>query len=40
MLLCKEEVYSNPERSKEVSQDKINLEDKLATLYDEWEALM
>lgn len=40
MLLCQEEVYSNPEKSKEVSQEKINLEDKLANLYDEWETLM
>lgn len=40
ILLCQEEVYSNPERSKEVSQEKILLEDKLATLYDEWENLM
>lgn len=40
ILLCQEEVYSNPERSKEVSQEKILLEDKLSTLYDEWENLM
>lgn len=40
ILLCKEEVYSNPEKSKEVSQEKINLENKLANLYDEWETLM
>ena len=40
VLLCQEEVYSNPERSKEVSQEKILLEDKLATLYDEWENLI
>lgn len=40
ILLCQEEVYSNPERSKEVSQEKILLEDKLANLYDEWENLM
>ncbi|WP_042277628.1 ABC-F family ATP-binding cassette domain-containing protein [[Clostridium] dakarense] len=40
MLLCQEEVYSNPEKSKEVSQEKINLENKLANLYDEWETLM
>lgn len=29
-LLCKEEVYSNPDKSKEVSQEKTNYEDKLA----------
>ena len=40
ILLCQEEVYSNPERSKEVSQEKILLEDKLSNLYDEWENLM
>ena len=40
ILLCQEEVYSNPERSKEVSQEKILLENKLATLYDEWENLI
>jgi len=40
VLLCQEEVYSNPEKSKEVSIQKSNLEDKLAQLYDEWETLM
>ena len=40
ILLCQEEVYSNPERSKEVSQEKILLEDKLSNLYNEWENLM
>ena len=29
ILLCQEEVYSNPEKSKEVSIQKSNLEDKL-----------
>ncbi|WP_353654871.1 ABC transporter C-terminal domain-containing protein [Clostridium sp. CCUG 7971] len=40
ILLCQEEVYSNPEKSKKVSQEKINSENKLANLYDEWETLM
>ncbi|WP_296645590.1 ABC-F family ATP-binding cassette domain-containing protein [Romboutsia sp. 13368] len=40
VLLCQEEVYSNPEKSREVSQQKSNLEEKLANLYDEWETLM
>lgn len=40
ILLCQEEVYSNPEKSKQVSQEKIYLEDKLANLYDEWENLI
>ena len=39
-LLCLEEVYSNPERSKEVSLEKAGLEDRLAELYDLWEELM
>ena len=40
MLLCQEEVYSNPEKSKEVSQEKSNLETKLSSLYEEWEELI
>ena len=40
VLLCKEEVYSNPEKSKEVSQEKSNLETKLSSLYEEWEELI
>ncbi len=39
-LLCQEEVYSNPEKSREVSQEKTNLENKLSNLYEEWEELM
>ena len=30
VLLCQEEVYSNPEKSREVSQQKSNLEEKLS----------
>ncbi|WP_195940692.1 ribosomal protection-like ABC-F family protein [Romboutsia sp. 1001713B170131_170501_G6] len=40
ILLCQEEVYSNPDRSREVSQKKSSLEDKLSTLYEEWELFM
>ena len=40
MLMCQEEVYSNPEKSKEVSQNKSSLENKLNELYEEWEQLM
>ncbi len=40
VLLCKEEVYSNPEKSKDVSQKKSILEEKLSLLYEEWESLM
>ena len=39
-LLCLEEVYSNPERSKEVSLEKAGLEDRLSELYELWEELM
>ena len=39
-LLCQEEVYSNPIKSKEVSQEKINYEDKLSLLYEAWEELV
>lgn len=40
MLMCQEEVYSNPERSKEVSQSKLDLEERLSFLYEEWENYM
>ncbi|MEG2984987.1 MAG: ABC-F family ATP-binding cassette domain-containing protein [Peptostreptococcaceae bacterium] len=40
ILMCEEEIYSNPEKSKEVSQNKSNLEQKLGNLYNEWEQLM
>ncbi|CEO13036.1 ABC transporter ATP-binding protein [[Clostridium] sordellii] len=40
LLMCQEEVYSNPGKSKEVSQNKSNLEENLNNLYEEWEQLM
>ena len=40
VLLCQEEVYSIPEKSKDVSLQKASLEEKLSALYEEWEALM
>ncbi|WP_278681373.1 ABC-F family ATP-binding cassette domain-containing protein [Paraclostridium bifermentans] len=40
VLMCQEEIYSNPEKSKEVSQNKTSLEDRLNNLYGEWEQLM
>ena len=40
LLMCQEDVYSNPEKSKEVSQNKSNLEENLNNLYKEWEQLM
>lgn len=39
-LLCQEEVYSNPEKAKDVSLDKSNLEEKLSLLYEQWEEFM
>ena len=40
VLLCQEKVYSNPEKSKDVSLQKASLEEKLSALYEEWESLM
>lgn len=40
MLLCQEEIYSNPDKAKDVSQEKISFEDKLSSLYEQWEELM
>ncbi|MEG1311547.1 MAG: ABC-F family ATP-binding cassette domain-containing protein [Romboutsia sp.] len=40
VLLCQEDVYSNPDKAKDVSQEKNHLENKLSYLYDEWEELM
>ena len=40
VLLCKEEVYSDPEKSRDVSLQKASLEEKLSALYEEWESLM
>ena len=38
-LLCKEEVYSNPQRAQETKQKIISLEEKLEDLYILWEQL-
>ncbi len=40
IMLCQEEIYSNPEKSKEVNLEKSELEDKLASLYEKWEQIM
>lgn len=40
MMLCQEEIYSNPEKSKEVNLEKSELEDKLVSLYEKWEQIM
>jgi ATP-binding cassette subfamily F protein 3 len=39
-LLCLEEVYSNPEKSEEVTKDIVANESKLEELYNEWESLL
>ncbi len=38
-LMCLEEVYSNPQRSAEVSKNIISLKESLSLLYDKWEKL-
>ena len=35
-MLCLEEIYSSPEKSKEVNQEKIEKEGKLERLYEKW----
>ena len=40
MMLCQEEIYSNPEKSKEVNLEKAELENKLSSLYEKWEQIM
>ena len=40
VMLCQEEIYSDPEKSKEVNQEKAELEKKLASLYNQWEKAM
>lgn len=37
---AKKNVYSNPEKLKDVSLQKASLEEKLSALYEEWESLM
>jgi ATP-binding cassette subfamily F protein 3 len=37
--MCLEEVYSNPQKSAEVSKNIISLKDKLNILYEKWEEL-
>lgn len=37
--LCLEEVYSVPETAKQISEEKLKLEENLATAYEEWEEL-
>lgn len=39
-MLCQEEIYSSPEKSKEVNQEKAEHEKKLEHLYQKWEEKM
>jgi ATP-binding cassette subfamily F protein 3 len=39
-LMCQEDVYSNPEKSKEVTSKKSELETELENLYESWEGLI
>lgn len=39
-MLCQEEIYSSPEKSKEVNQEKAEHEKKLERLYAKWEEKM
>ena len=36
-LMCQEDVYSNPEKSKEIHSKKVSIQEKLDELYSEWE---
>ncbi|SDJ93978.1 ABC-F family ATP-binding cassette domain-containing protein [Natronincola ferrireducens] len=36
-LMCQEEIYSNPSKSKEIHQETLGLKDKINRLYEEWE---
>lgn len=38
-LMCQEEIYSNPEKSKEVHQETASIKGEVDRLYGEWEAL-
>ncbi|SHK54317.1 ABC-F family ATP-binding cassette domain-containing protein [Tepidibacter formicigenes] len=39
-LMCMEEVYSDSQKSKEIHQNKAELEEKLEKLYEKWEELV
>jgi len=39
-LMCDEEIYSNPDKSREVNQTKCEFEKKLEQLYEKWEELI
>ena len=39
-MLCQEEVYASPDRTREVNQEKVELEKRLAKLYEKWEQII
>ena len=39
-MLCQEEVYTSPERTREVNQEKSDLEKRLSKLYEKWEQIV
>lgn len=39
-MLCQEEVYNSPERTREVNQEKSDLEKRLSKLYEKWEQIV
>ncbi|NLM04861.1 MAG: thiamine ABC transporter substrate-binding protein, partial [Clostridiales bacterium] len=39
LLMCKEEIYSNPEKSKEIHQEVASTNDEIEELYDKWSEL-
>ena len=39
-MLCPEEVYTSPERTREVNQEKRDLEKRLSKLYEKWEQIV
>lgn len=39
-MLCQKEVYTSPERTREVNQEKSDLEKRLSKLYEKWEQIV
>ena len=39
LLMCKEEIYSNPEKSKEIHQKVASINEEIEELYDKWSEL-
>ena len=40
MMLCQEEIYSSPDKLKEVNLEKSDLEKELKKLYTKWEEII